>query len=61
MEAQKLSVPTGRAELGSVLIRGPSGLSWVFLVIHFSFGLAAPQQVGDTGEWLRDHGAYETN
>lgn len=54
-------VPTGQRELSPVLIRGPSGLSGVFLVIHLFFGLAAPQQVGGAGEWLREHGAYETN
>lgn len=52
--------PLGR-ELSPVLIRGPSGSSGVFLVIHLFFGLAAPQQVGGAGEWLREHGAYETN
>lgn len=53
--------PTGRTELRQVLIRGLFGLSGVFLVIHLFFGPAAPQQVGGAGEWLREHGAYETN
>jgi hypothetical protein len=42
------------------LIRGPAGLSWVFLVIHLLFGQAAPQQVGGLVNGPK-HGAYETN
>lgn len=61
LEAGRLGFPTGPAELSSALIRGPSGLPGVFLVIHLFLGPAAPQQVGGAGEWLREHGAYETN
>lgn len=51
----------GCVPLGPVLIRGLFGLPGIFRVIHLFFGLAAPQQVGGAGEWLGDHGAYETN
>jgi hypothetical protein len=51
--------PTAPAE-PLFLIRGPAGLSWVFLVIHLLFGQAAPQQVGGLVNGPK-HGAYETN